>query len=164
MDTEHTPAKKRRIGFRSQLTRDLSFLERAVNFCTRWFGSTGFLFGNVIAFAFWIVWNTGLIPGLSPFDPYPFGFLTMIVSLEAIVLSIAVLITQNKESEIADLREETDFEINVRAENEITTILNMLDEIHDHLGLPKNEDDELRSMKERTDIEAIEEQILKDRK
>ena len=164
MNIEHTPVKKRRIGFRTQLTRDLSFLERVVSFCTQWFGTTGFLVGNVIAFALWILWNTGMIPGLSPFDPYPFGFLTMVVSLEAIVLSIAVLITQNKESEIADLREETDFEINVRAENEITTILNMLDEIHDHLGLPKNEDDELRSMKERTNIEEIEEQILRERR
>jgi uncharacterized membrane protein len=156
--------KKRRAGFRSRLTHNLTFLERGVEYITRWFGTMNFLVGNVLLFIGWILWNTNMVPGLSPFDPYPFGFLTMVVSLEAIVLSIAVLITQNRESMIADLREETDFEINVRAENEITKILNILDEIHDHLGLPKNDNDtELSSMKERTDIDAIEEAILKER-
>ena len=65
---------------------------------------------------------------------------------------------------MANLREEIDFEINVRAENEVTKILNMLDEIHTHLGLSKKHDAELRSMKKRTSIEEIEEEILRKRR
>lgn len=155
--------RKNRIGFRQRLNQNSSFLERFADSSTRIFGKTGFLIGNILFFAVWVLWNTGLLPGLTPFDPYPFGFLTMTVSLEAIILSIAVLITQNRESDIADLREETDFEINVRAENEITKILNMLDEIHDHLGLSNEDDDELALMKKRTNINAIQEEILKER-
>ena len=97
----------------------------------------------------------GLIPGLVPFDPYPFTFLTMTVSLEAIFLSVIVLMSQNRSSKIADMREEVDFELNLRAEAEITRILNMLDEIHDHLGLSPEDDDELREMKQKTDIKEI---------
>jgi len=154
---------KNRVGFRSKLKQDSSFLEQVADASTRFFGKTGFLVGNILFFATWIIWNLGYVPWLSPFDPYPFGFLTMTVSLEAIILSIAVLISQKRESDIADLREETDFAINVRAENEITKILNMLDAIHDHLGLSNEEDDELRSMKKPTDINAIEDEILRSR-
>jgi uncharacterized membrane protein len=160
----NTNDRKNRIGFRTRLNQNSSFLERVADYSTRFFGKTSFLIGNILVFAIWILWNVGYLPWLSPFDPYPFGFLTMTVSLEAIILSIAVLITQNREGEIADLREETDFEINVRAENEVTKILNMLDDIHEHLGISNKDDAELRSMKERTDIDALEEEILKERK
>jgi uncharacterized membrane protein len=159
----HDRNSKKRVGFRSHIQHRSSFFERLSNAATRAFGKTWFFVGNILFFLIWVLWNTGLIPGLSPFDPYPFGLLTTIVSLEAIILSIAVLITQNRESEIADLREEIDFEINVRAENEITKILNMVDEIHGHLGIPRKHDAELRSMKQKTDIEAIEEEILRRR-
>jgi uncharacterized membrane protein len=155
--------KNHRMGFRSRLGDTSSWVDRALEKATTWLGTMGFLVLNAIVFLVWVLWNYDFIPGLTPFDPFPFGLLTMIVSLEAIFLSIAVLITQNKESKIADLREETDFEINVRAENEITKILNMIDEIHTHMGIPKKADAELEAMKKRTNIEEIEESILRDR-
>src|SRR5688572_17134756 len=65
-----------------------------------------FLFLNAFFFIAWVVINNGLIPGITPFDPYPFGFLTMVVSLEAIFLSIFVLVSQNRAAQIATLREE----------------------------------------------------------
>jgi uncharacterized membrane protein len=67
----------------------------------------------------------GLIPGLQPFDPFPFGLLTMVVSLEAIGLAIIVLISQNRASRIDDLREEIDLQINTVAEEEVTKIIQL---------------------------------------
>ncbi|HYE72753.1 MAG TPA: DUF1003 domain-containing protein, partial [Blastocatellia bacterium] len=72
------------------------------------------------------------------------------------------LISQNRASKLDDMREEVDFEVNVRAEEEITRILNMLDEIHDHLGLSGSDDAELDRMKKKTDIMEIKERIIEE--
>lgn len=143
------------VGFRARIKDKKTKMGRFADMLTENFGSTWFLIVNAVVFIFWIIWNTGLINGLIPFDPYPFTFLTMTVSLEAIFLSVIVLMSQNRSSKIADMREEVDFELNLRAEAEITRILNMLDEIHDHLGLKPEDDDELREMKQKTDIKEI---------
>jgi len=84
------------------------------------------------------------------------------MSLEAIFLSIFVLISQNRAAFVADLREEIDLKVNVRAEQEITRLINMVDEIHDHLGLAPDDDDELREMKKRVNLEEMEEEISKE--
>ncbi len=122
---------------------------------TRWFGTVWFLVINALFFLAWILINTGIWPIIPVFDEFPFILLTMFVSLEAIFLSVIVLISQNRAGRIADMREDLDFEINVRSEEEITRIINMLDEIHDHLGLPKEDDEELLSMKEHTDVRKL---------
>ncbi len=126
------------------------------------FGTSWFLILNTLWFGIWMLINLGLVPFIQPFDPFPFGLLTMMVSLEAIFLSIFVLISQNRASKIADLREEVDLQINVQAEHEITRILCMVDEIHDHLGLSPQDDAELRKMKKKMDIGAIERAISKE--
>lgn len=128
------------------------------------FGSILFFGCHVCFFAFWVVLNTGLLPGVKPFDPYPFSFLTMVVSLEAIFLSIFVLISQNRASEIADLREEVDLQLNVRAQREITRALIILDEIHDKLGMTAEDDLELKRMKKNINLDTIERKLLKEMK
>ena len=80
--------------------------------------------------------------------------------MEAIFLSIIVLISQNRSGEIDDLREELALQINVRAEEEITRIINMLDEIHDHLGLNPEDDSELKAMKQKIDLNRMKEDLL----
>ena len=84
--------------------------------------SSPFLVIHGVIFVAWIVWN---IPefGLKQFDPYPYGMLTTIVSLEAIFLSIFVLMTQSRESRIGELREELTLQVNLRMEEEITKTL-----------------------------------------
>jgi uncharacterized membrane protein len=86
----------------------------------------------------------------------------MIVSLEAIFLAIIVLISQNRSSNVEDLREEIDLQINVRTEEEVTKILILLDRIHDHLGLPPEDDAELIVMKQKTDLSAIEKRLTEE--
>lgn len=118
-------------------------------------GSTGFLALHVFAFAGWILINSPL-PGMLQFDPYPFGMLTTIVSLEAIFLSIFVLMTQRRESRIGELREELTLQVNLRMEEEITKTLHLVAGLYSRLNLQLAEDAELRSMLEPLDPRAIE--------
>ena len=132
----------------------------STRFLTKSFGSVWFLNTNVVFVFVWIILNVGLIPGVRPFDPYPFYLLLMIVAFSASFLAIVVLINQNQQGRMADVRQRIEFEINVRAENEITKILIMLDELHTKLGISKvKTDKELEKMKEKTDITKIKEDV-----
>jgi uncharacterized membrane protein len=100
-------------------------MERFADWMTAFFGSITFLIVNVLWFAIWITINVGWWPDVEPFDPFPFGLLTMIVSLEAIILAIIVLISQNRAARIGDLREETDLQINTMTEEEVTKMIEL---------------------------------------
>lgn len=156
---EHIEEKAKELGFKRRMEIKDSLGGRFADAMTRWFGTVWFLILNALFFIAWILVNLGIWPIIPPFDEFPFILLTMFVSLEAIFLSVIVLISQNREGQIADMREDLDFEINVRSEEEITRIINMLDEIHDHLGLPKNDDPELQRMKEPTDVKKLSDSI-----
>ncbi|WCT14818.1 DUF1003 domain-containing protein [Mucilaginibacter jinjuensis] len=118
-------------------------------------GSMKFLLSCFIIFAVWICWNINLFPLLKPFDPFPFPILEMAVSLFAIILSVSVLINQNRQGRIETIRQQVEFEANVRAEEEITKILNMVHEIHQRMGITTVTDQQLEEMKEPTDIKQI---------
>ncbi len=117
--------------------------------------SPPFLVVHAIVFIAWILWN---VPGvrLPQFDPYPYGMLTTIVSLEAIFLSIFVLMTQSRESRIAELREELTLQVNLRMEEEITKTLHLVAGLYARLGLKMADDPELRAMLEPLDPKKIE--------
>ena len=122
-------------------------------------GSITFLLICIAFFAGWICWNARLLPGLKPFDPFPFSTLEMAVSIFAIILSISVLINQNRQGRIEKIRQQVEFEVNVRAESEITKILQMLHEVHTKLGISTQEDRELEKMKQQTDIDKIQQTV-----
>jgi uncharacterized membrane protein len=117
--------------------------------------STPFLVIHAIIFVVWIAWNVPGIP-LPQFDPYPYGMLTTIVSLEAIFLSIFVLMTQSRESRIGELREELTMQVNLRMEEEITKTLHLVAGLYSRLGLQLADDPELRVMLEPLDPKKIE--------
>lgn len=125
--------------------RKRTWATRLADHLTIYTSTPFFLFLNVGFFILWISANTGMIPGITPFDPYPFGFLTMVVSLEAIVLSIFVLISQNRAAQIATLREELHLRINLIAEQEITKSLEMLLALQKKAGI-ENDDPEMEKM------------------
>jgi len=129
------------------------------DFLTSQFGTIWFLNLNVIFFAAWIVINLGFIPGVPVFDPYPFGMLTMCVSLEAIFLSTIVLISQKRAAEVDDLREEVDLQVNIQAEREITRVLHMLDAIHRKLGIRRGKQANDEWMREDLDLDALENRV-----
>lgn len=99
--------------------------EKFADLLTVKFGTVAFLALNFTWFAVWILINTDMIPAIEPFDPFPFGLLTMIVSLEAIGLAIIVLISQNREARVSELREEIELQLNTIAENENTKLISL---------------------------------------
>jgi uncharacterized membrane protein len=117
--------------------------------------STPFLVIHAFAFIAWIFWNLP-ISGLPQFDPYPYGMLTMTVSLEAIFLSIFVLMTQSRESKIGELREELTLQVNLRMEEEITKTLHLVAGLYSRLGLQLADDPELKAMLEPLDPKKME--------
>lgn len=120
---------------------------------TRHTGNVAFVFSNALFFTVWIVINLPASP--LQFDAFPFSFLTMIVSLEAIFLAIFVLISENAQARTSDRRARLDMQVNVIAEREVTKILEMVAAIQDHLGLTDTGDEELRDMRRRTRISHV---------
>jgi uncharacterized membrane protein len=90
--------------------------DRAADRVTTFAGSLNFAYIHSVWFAIWIALNVGLLGSAVAFDKFPFGLLTMIVSLEAIFLATFVMVSQNRQAARADVRSQLDFETNVRAE------------------------------------------------
>jgi len=109
--------------------------ERVAATVTQLAGSVQFIVIHVVWFVFWITANASLVPGIAPWDPFPYSFLTLVVSLEAIFLSLLVLMTQNRLTRDADKRAQLDLQINMLAEQESTATLQMLEKICQHLGV-----------------------------
>ncbi len=118
-----------------KVTAARSFGGRVADAITDFTGSLAFVYIHVVWFGLWILLNIGLvhIPYLSQFDPFPFGLLTMIVSLEAIFLSTFVLISQNRLAQASEKRAELDLQVNLLAEQKATKVLEMLDQITEQL-------------------------------
>lgn len=136
-----------------------STIERTADALTRAAASAPFLIFHVVWFAAWIVVNTGGID-IRPFDPFPFGLLTLIVSLEAIFLSIFVLMAQSRESTVAELREEVSLQVVLRMEEEVTKTLQLVAGLYTRLGQQVGEDPELREMLGPLDADEIERDLI----
>jgi uncharacterized membrane protein len=99
-------------------------------------GTAWFVAVHVVWFAAWIIWNTGVVPGVRPIDPFPFSFLTLVVSLEAIFLTLFVLMSQNNLTRQSERRAHLDLQVNLLAEQESTKTLELLERIARHLNVP----------------------------
>jgi uncharacterized membrane protein len=160
--TRHAGTRRAIIAVKAQHARDRTVVEHLADWLTRVASTTPFLVLHVIWFAGWIAWNTGHAgrAGHLRFDPYPFGLLTMIVSLEAIFLSIFVLMSQARESAIAELREEVTLAVNLRMEEEVTKMLQLVAGLYTRLGHPLSDDPDLRDMLRPLDAEGIERDLI----
>jgi len=98
--------------------------------------------------------NTGRF-GVPPFDPFPYGLLTMVVSLEAIFLATFVLISQNRLSAEAEHRADLDLHIGLLTEHELTRVLQMLDIMQDKMGIKNHADSELADLEMETRPEDV---------
>jgi len=113
----------------------------------------------VVWFLVWIVWNSGEIHGLRAFDRFPYSALTTIISLEAIFLTLILLMSQNRAGQRSEERSHLDLQINLLAELEATKSLLMLRAICQKLGLPEGDDPELEELLERIEPEALAQEI-----
>jgi uncharacterized membrane protein len=118
------------------------------------------LVGHVIWFAVWILLNVRLLPRIPPFDPFPFQFLTLTVSLEAIFLALFVLASQNRLARQSDKRTHLDLQIDLLAEREMTAVLQLLRDIAAHLGVRGTlTTDQIRDLVTKTDLGSLTEKM-----
>ncbi len=146
-------------AIKAQHSAHRNLLERFVDALNDVASSVWFLVLHVIWFVIWLAWNSGALP-VHPFDPYPFGMMTTIVSLEAIFLSIFVLMAQKRESAIAELREELGLQVSLRVEQELTKTLQLVAGLYTRLGHRVSDDPELHHMLQPLDVKAIERDLL----
>ena len=138
---------------REQRTPTDRLAEKIANFC----GSMTFVWVHVVWFGGWILLN--FIPGLPHFDRFPFTFLTLVVSLEAIFLSTFILISQNLETRISERRSHLDLQLNMLSEQENTKMITILQAIAEKVGADLTHDPHLAALSEETMPERLVEQI-----
>jgi len=131
--------------------------DRVAAAIARFCGQMSFVWIHVVLFAVWIGYNT--VPWFKAFDPYPFTFLTLVVSLEAIFLSTLILISQNYDMRVSERRNQLDLQINLLAEQENTKALQMLERIAKKVGAHVSDDPQVRALEEATRPEALVRQI-----
>jgi uncharacterized membrane protein len=113
-------------------------------------GRLWFAAAHAVWFVVWVVVNAGLVPRIPVFDPYPYQFLTFVVSLESIFLSLFILMSQNRTNKQADSRSHLDLQINLLAEQESTKMLEMLQKLCEFHHLDIARDPEIDSLKSPT--------------
>ena len=104
-------------------------VQKAADWIAEFSGSIAFLVIHAVLFTVWILWNTQFPAGWR-FDPYPFNFLTMCVSLEAIFLSVFVLLSQNRQAAKDRVRSDIEYDVNLRAELEVAELHEKIDRLH----------------------------------
>ncbi len=122
---------------------------------TRIAGSAHSIVFHLVWLVSWLVVNLHVLPGVTPFDLFPFNLLTTVVSIEVIFLTLFVLISQNRMSQEADKRAQLDLQVNLLAEKETTAILRMLQDISEHLGVTGSSTKELRELIKETKLNEL---------
>ena len=112
--------------FQKRLSLSEKISQKITDFC----GSMNFIYIHLLWFGFWIIYN---LTSTAPFDPFPFGFLTLIVSLEAIILATFILIAQNRQGEISEVRSELDYQVDLHSEKRTAEVILLLKEINSKL-------------------------------
>jgi uncharacterized membrane protein len=111
-----------------------SALERAADWVTEFSGSIPFLAIHLVWFTIWIVLNVApFSEQVGGFDPFPFGLLTMCVSLEAILLSVLVMLSQNRQVARDRIRNDIEYQVNVSAEAKVAHLHEKIDQLHETL-------------------------------
>ncbi len=158
------------LRLRQQQADSRSVQYKVSDAITNFSGQLGFVYLHLAWFGFWILANSGWL-GMKPFDPFPYGLLTMVVSLEAIFLSTFVLISQNRLSELAEKRADLDLQIGLLTEHEVTRALQMIEDIHRKLDCPRDEDSDLAQLEMETrpedvlaELERVEQRVRSRRK
>jgi uncharacterized membrane protein len=146
-------------AIKAQHAAERSGIEAVAEWLNARAASPPFLVVHALWFALWILWNIGALGAHPIFDPFPFGLLTLIVSLEAIFLTIFVLMAQNRESAIAEIREEMSLQVALRLEEESTKTLQLVAGLYTRMGYQLADDPELREMLLPLDIDRIEREL-----
>ena len=142
------------IHLRTKAARERNLQSRIADAITSFSGRMIFAYVHIVWFGVWILLNTGRF-GVRPFDQFPYGLLTMLVSLEAIFLSTFVLISQNRLGEETERRADLDLHIGLLTEHELTRVLQMLDVMQDKLGIVDHANSDLADLEMETKPEDV---------
>jgi uncharacterized membrane protein len=133
-----------------------TFTERASDVITKLVGNPGFLLVQLILLLGWGLVNLRLIPGIRPFDPFPFGLLALIVSSEGVFLTIFVLVRQSRMARQSERRSHPDLQVSMLSEQELTTIIQMLQKLCQHAGVNVDASrQDVQSFSEATEIHKL---------
>lgn len=157
-NTHHHKSHRIIKSFEAEALRKRPFIIKIADFLTSSFGTVTFLIGNVFLYGVWIYLNSGKVSWFYPIDPFPYSFLNSFVSLEALGLTITVLISQNRENQIDRLRQELQLQVNLYSEKETTKILQLVKKIADLKGI-KVDDCEIEEMLKEIDASYIERKL-----
>ena len=151
-------------GMEKELSKQRSLVNRIGERITAFAGSLTFVLVHILWFIGWVLTNRVVeAAGYGAFDPYPYIFLNLALSIEAVLLSTFVLMTQNRQSRQAEHWGQLDLQVNLLAERETTKMLEMLNAICARLGVAQKDDKELKDMINNTHIEALAEHLEKAR-
>ena len=130
--------------------------ERVSDVITKLVGNVGFLMAQLLLVTGWCLLNLHVIPGLKAFDPFPFGVLALVVSSESVFLTIFVLISQSRMARQSERRSHLDLQVGMLSEQELTTILQMLQKLCQHMGVNVDSSkQEVQSFSKTTDVHKL---------
>lgn len=129
---------------------DMGRADHVADWITAFTGSIPFLVTQAVVILVWF--SLGAISG---FDPFPYDMLGLFLAVEAIALSTFVLMTQNRQAQKADRRAKVDLQMNSITEDKVTKVMDLVAEIHDHLGIEHAADEQLEAMRTKTDVAEL---------
>jgi uncharacterized membrane protein len=130
--------------------------ERVSDVITKVVGNVGFLLAQLILISGWSLANLHIVPGFKPFDPFPFGVLALVISSESVFLTIFVLISQSRMARQSERRSHLDLQVGMLSEQELTTILQMLQKLCQHMGVNVDSSkQEVQSFSKTTDVDEL---------
>jgi uncharacterized membrane protein len=130
--------------------------ERVSDVITKLVGNMGFLLAQLFLISGWSLVNLHAIPGVKAFDPFPFGVLALVVSSESVFLTIFVLISQSRMARQSERRAHLDLQVGMLSEQELTTMLQMLQKLCQHMGVNVDSSkQEVQSFTKTTDVHKL---------
>ena len=130
--------------------------EKASDIITKLVGNVGFLVVQSLLILGWCLVNLHAVPGIKAFDPFPFGVLALVVSSESVFLMIFVLISQSRMARQSERRSHLDLQVGMLSEQELTTILQMLQKLCQHMGVNVDSSkQEVQSFSKTTDVHKL---------
>jgi uncharacterized membrane protein len=147
-------------GLEQNFAHQRTAVDRIADAIGTFTGSFWFVALHAAILTFWFCVNTGVLPVLPRFDPYPFILLCMIVSVEGVILSTFVLMKQNRMQQRTENRDHLNLQIDLLSEKEITKLLQMMQLICHKLEIPEAElDTELQQMSNVTSVDILSQEI-----
>ncbi len=163
-DEEHAPEMVRRniervLRLEEYASRSKTTPDAVIDWIGRFVGTLTFVAIHLALFATWTTLNSGAFHLITPFDPYPFNFLSMVSSCEAVILTAIVLMAQNRLKGLADRRDHFDLQVNLMAEQEASITIQMLDRISRKLGVTQENPEEALALSRTSSLEHVVEEL-----